>query len=97
MLRVAELPAAFAVASRECNDAELEGEFWDALTDVLRSYLHFGDSLPLPAEVTSLPWQASRPHVPVQYVAPLGGGAAHPASSFTATIGNVKQDELVAA
>lgn len=98
VLRVAELPSAFAVVGPECTNAELESEFWAALTDVLRSYLHFGDAIPLPANVNSLPWDAAAtPLLPARYVAPLGGGVALPPPAYTATVGNVNRDALAPA
>jgi hypothetical protein len=53
LLRVAELPAAVGTGD---TDAQLERDFWEALEATIRAYLHFGDTLPLPPDVT-LPWE----------------------------------------
>lgn len=53
LLRVRELPP--VIGSGE-SDAEIERDFWDSLEATLRSYLHFGDELPLPLGLT-LPWK----------------------------------------
>ena len=58
LLRVQELPAAVGCGS---TDEELEADFWDSLTATLSAYLHFGDPIPLPAGVTSLPWDSPAP------------------------------------
>lgn len=52
LVRVRELPG--AVASGE-TDEELEADLWDAIRAALRSYLHFGDRVPVPAGVV-VPW-----------------------------------------
>lgn len=95
-LRVAQLPSAFAAVGPECSQAELEVEFWDAVTDVLRSYLHYGDPIPLPSSVASLPWEVASPRGTAQYVAPLSGGMAQVIPPPTAVFGNVNQNGLVA-
>jgi hypothetical protein len=54
LLRVAELPS--VVGCGATND-DLERDFWASLETALRSYLHFGDQLPLPAKRPVLPWE----------------------------------------
>ncbi|MDP3909026.1 MAG: hypothetical protein Q8Q14_01420 [Gemmatimonadales bacterium] len=63
LLRVAELPA--VVACGDTNEA-LEADFWAALEAALRSYLHFGDPLPLPAQRPALPWETAE-DVPTKF------------------------------
>lgn len=55
VLRVKELPAALAAGS---DIDDLGSSFWESLTETLRAYLHFGDPIPLPPGVRSLPWNA---------------------------------------
>ncbi len=55
LLRVRELPS--VIGSGDTDD-EIERDFWDSLEATLRSYLHFGDELPLPAlPGIELPWK----------------------------------------
>jgi predicted RNase H-like HicB family nuclease len=57
LVRVRELPS--VIGSGE-GDEEIEREFWESLEATLRSYLHFGDELPLPLDMT-LPWKQGAP------------------------------------
>lgn len=49
LLRVKEIPS--AVGSGSTPD-ELVADLWESLTESLRAYLHFGDSVPLPQGVS---------------------------------------------
>lgn len=53
VLRVRELPS--VVASGNDED-ELVRDFWESLRESLAAYLHFGDPIPLPKGVRTLPW-----------------------------------------
>ena len=57
VLRVTELPS--VIATGQTKD-ELEADFWESLKATLESYLHYGDPIPLPTEVTQLPWDRQR-------------------------------------
>ena len=57
LLRVRELPSVMGSGD---SDEEIERDFWDSLETTLRSYLHFGDDIPLPVGLT-LPWKDAAP------------------------------------
>jgi hypothetical protein len=57
LLRVRELPSVIASGD---SDEEIERDFWDSLETTLRSYLHFGDDIPLPEGLTP-PWKQAAP------------------------------------
>jgi predicted RNase H-like HicB family nuclease len=62
LVRVRELPSVMGTGDTE---EAIERDFWDALEATLRSYLHFGDEVPLPLGLTALPWnQAAVQAVP---------------------------------
>ncbi len=52
LLRVRELPSVVGCGT---SPEELEKDFWESFESALRAYLHFGDLIPLPAEI-ELPW-----------------------------------------
>ncbi len=54
LLRVRELPSVMGTGT---SDEEIEREFWDSLESTLRSYLNFGDEVPLPPLELKLPWK----------------------------------------
>lgn len=47
ILRVKEIPS--AVGSGH-SDADRERDLWNSLTESLRAYLHFGDTVPVPSD-----------------------------------------------
>lgn len=59
LVRVRELPAVVGCGT---TPKALEADFWDAMETALRSYLHFGDRLPLPPKQV-LPWEQPAPPV----------------------------------
>lgn len=58
LLRIAEIPS--AVGSGETDD-DLAADLWDSLRASLEAFLHFADTVPLPAGVYGLPWVVKRP------------------------------------
>ena len=54
VLRVKELPSVIATGK---TGEELEADFWESLRATLEAYTHYDDPIPLPTEVTRLPWQ----------------------------------------
>jgi predicted RNase H-like HicB family nuclease len=73
--RVAELPSVLATGDTE---EELAEDLWAALRATFAGYLHFGDTIPLPAGITAMPWeQAPRKTIqPMDYVSGTLRGAA---------------------
>lgn len=58
LLRVRELSSVVGCGQ---TDVELDADFWDSLATTLRAYLHFHDTIPLPAPIKSLPWESAAP------------------------------------
>ena len=54
LLRVRELPSVMGTGD---NEEVIVRDFWDALEATLRSYLHFGDEIPVPLGLKALPWK----------------------------------------
>lgn len=71
LLRVKEIPSAVGSGG---TPEELAADLWESLTESLRTYLHFGDKVPLPQGVSDsfvrLSPKASVPKVPF-FVSPV--------------------------
>ena len=56
IVSVREMPAAFGVGTADDKEG-LARDFFDSLVATLRTYLHYGDAIPLPAGSEPLPWE----------------------------------------
>jgi hypothetical protein len=97
-LRVKELPPAVGYG---VTAEEIMADFWGSLTATLECYLQFGDPIPLPPGVLSLPWETSvelAPQESYQGTEDLAAGQPPTAvAPKTASLAAADKGELVAA